>query len=204
MIGGHELQDAAPRDLSGLVAEHGRHALIDKRRPSLGIDQPDAFVRGLDQAAIALLALSELVLCLLAGGDVDHDHADAQDLAGLIPHRVHAHQMVTRLPRRERGRAAQLAIHQRFAGLEDTSQQGFDGWRVAGRVFGDRATHKPLDRGPQSSGERFVQPDPPQLAVEEGEAVGGAAQQRVEQRQGLFLTVKGDLGLPMQTRVIDC
>ena len=105
-----------PLHLLGGRREHARHRIVDERRAVLGVDQPDAFHRRLDDAAIPFLGVApaQLGLALVrGGGDVGERSDPACRAAAAVRDRLRRHE------RDPGGRARALDLEEpagRFSG----------------------------------------------------------------------------------------
>ena len=70
----HEFGHRPARHLGHRVAQHLRHFRVDESRHRQRVDGPDAFAGGLDDAAVAALAVAQRGLGLQALGDVFGQH----------------------------------------------------------------------------------------------------------------------------------
>ena len=88
-----------------------------------------------------------------------------------------------------------LAVEHRRAGTEHLLEQRHDQRRARAQHVRYGAAEVRLDGSPVERGERVVDPDEPQLAIDEREADRRAAKDRVEQGDGARFLVQGLLGL---------
>ncbi len=78
----HEVENRFPQHLLRGVTEHVRHAVIDKCRPVVAIDDPHAFERRFDDLPITFLARAERFLRAVAFGDIPYKGAEQVAAAG--------------------------------------------------------------------------------------------------------------------------
>ena len=72
-IGVHECEDGFPQHLLRAIAQHVRHAAIDKRCSIVAIDDPHALERGFDDTPIALFTGSECERGLFRAAHIARD-----------------------------------------------------------------------------------------------------------------------------------
>ena len=173
--------------------------LVEVRALSVPVGDPDECRRGVGEVAEPLLALAQGVLGLQLIGDVPCDHARAE-VAPVGAHGEHVdlpHALGTRpVPRR----APQLR-GERFPvrpGRIAVPRQQVR--REVGHHLGQRVPGVCLDRLPVGGGEVGVDPNVPQVGVEERDAERGVVEERVEPREGFGrFALRGDevrLALP--------
>ena len=159
-------------------------AAVEVRAAARRVGHPDEGRDRVREAAEPFLALTELRLGALPFGDLQHDGADPERAAVLGHDRVGVDEPRALLAG-QRGRDPRRIGAQRLARLQHAAQGSLD----AGVHLRQDLRHRPADvvgRGHAVDlGERLVDPDVPQVGVEEREARGRRREERVEEGQRL-------------------
>ena len=165
----HEIVHRTAIEFRDAVAEHGRHARIDERRPAFGVDDPDAFVGGLDDVAVSRFALRQAALDHLLAGDLDETADGALGCAGRGKDRLVEEEVLG---------GAVSHLDRRFI-LEHAAvaQQGAVGGKMADRFFGrSKAFGMEADqlfpREPEHAGQRIIDGDVAAVRVLDEQRIG--------------------------------